>query len=225
VWRRSRADRRARGSPHTAAAGGPPSRAPASARCASAAPAPPPPEARRLPIAGARGLDVEGIRARPRRVRRAVVERVEVVVNRLHLRPLHHGEAEAQEDVFQLAHRGGEQVQRPIGCGGAPGSVTSTRSSSRRRSKLLLCPSWTARASIKASSACSAWLAALPTATRCGGLQLRDAHAASAAAQPCGRDSARAILQCLTGGQPRRSPSPACARSCSIRSIMTPDPR
>ncbi len=50
--------------------------------------------------------DVEGVRARPRGMRRAVVERVEVVVDGLDLGPLHDGEAEAEEDVFELAPGG-----------------------------------------------------------------------------------------------------------------------
>ena len=50
--------------------------------------------------------DVEGVGARPRGVRGAVVERVEVVVHGLDLGPLHDGEAEAEEDVFELAPRG-----------------------------------------------------------------------------------------------------------------------
>ena len=44
-------------------------------------------------------------------MRRAVVERVEVVVDGLHLGPLHHGEAETEEDVFELAHRARQHVQ------------------------------------------------------------------------------------------------------------------
>ncbi len=57
--------------------------------------------------------DVEGVGARARRVRRAVVERVEVVVHGLDLRPLHHGEAEPEEDVFELAAHARQQVQAP----------------------------------------------------------------------------------------------------------------
>ncbi len=53
--------------------------------------------------------DVEGVRARPRGVRGAVVERVEVVVHALDLRPLHDGEAEAEKDVFEFAAGGGER--------------------------------------------------------------------------------------------------------------------
>ncbi len=44
-------------------------------------------------------------------MRGSVVERVEVVVNGLHLRALEHREAEPEEDVFELAHRLGEHVQ------------------------------------------------------------------------------------------------------------------
>src|SRR5436309_9500507 len=44
-------------------------------------------------------------------MRRAVVQRVEVVVHRLHLRPFEHGEPESEEDVFQLAPGRGEQVK------------------------------------------------------------------------------------------------------------------
>ena len=57
--------------------------------------------------------DVEGVGARPRGVRRAVVERVEVVVDGLDLGTFHDREAEAEEDVFELALRGGEHVQAP----------------------------------------------------------------------------------------------------------------
>ncbi len=46
-------------------------------------------------------------------MRRAVVERVEVVVDGLHLRPLHDGEAEAEKDVFELTAGLGEQMQAP----------------------------------------------------------------------------------------------------------------
>ncbi len=63
-----------------------------------------------LPAAG-RALDVEGVGARPRGVRGAVVERVEVVVDGLDLGALHDGEAEPEEDVFELAARGGKDVQ------------------------------------------------------------------------------------------------------------------
>ncbi len=56
---------------------------------------------------------VEGVSARPRGVRRAVIERVEVVADRLDLRPLHHRETEPEEDVFQLAAHRRQQVQAP----------------------------------------------------------------------------------------------------------------
>ncbi len=59
----------------------------------------------RWKLAGALLHDVEGVGARPRRVRGAVVERVEVVVHGLDLGPLHDREAEAEEDVFELAAR------------------------------------------------------------------------------------------------------------------------
>ena len=47
--------------------------------------------------------DVERVGAVARRVRRAVVERVEVVVDGLDLGALDDGEAEAEEDVLDLA--------------------------------------------------------------------------------------------------------------------------
>ena len=40
-----------------------------------------------------------------------MVERVEVVVNRLHLLAFQHREAKPQEDVFQFAHRGAQHMQ------------------------------------------------------------------------------------------------------------------
>ena len=47
--------------------------------------------------------DVERVRRLPRRVRLVEVEGVEVVVDELGLRALHHAEAEAEEDVLDLA--------------------------------------------------------------------------------------------------------------------------
>ena len=62
---------------------------------------------------------VKRVAARPRGVRRAVVERVEVVVHGLDLGTLDHGEAQAEEDVFQLARGLREDVQasRPAAAG------------------------------------------------------------------------------------------------------------
>ena len=57
--------------------------------------------------------DIEGVGSRPRGVRRAVVERVEVVVDGLDLGAFHDGEAEAQEDVFELAPGRAQHVQAP----------------------------------------------------------------------------------------------------------------
>ncbi len=66
--------------------------------------------------------DVEGVGARPRGVRRAVVERVEVVVDGLDLGPLHDGEAEPEEDVFEFAPGAAVSTcRRPTGCGGRAG--------------------------------------------------------------------------------------------------------
>ncbi len=71
-------------------------------------------------------LDVEGVRARPRRVGRAVVQRVEVVVDGLDLRALQDGEAEARGRCLRArAACAVSRCRRPTGCGGAPGSVTS----------------------------------------------------------------------------------------------------
>ena len=64
---------------------------------------------------------VERVGLQPRRVLRAVVERVEVVVDEVGLRPLHDAEAEAEEHVLDLAPRGGQQVQAPGGRRGRAG--------------------------------------------------------------------------------------------------------
>ena len=58
-------------------------------------------------------LKVERVAALARGVGGAVVERVEVVVLRLDLGTFHHGEAEPQEDVLELAAHRREQVQAP----------------------------------------------------------------------------------------------------------------
>ena len=55
--------------------------------------------------------DIEGVGARPRGMRRAVVERVEVVVDGLDLGALHDREAEPEEDVLELAPRRRQHVQ------------------------------------------------------------------------------------------------------------------
>ena len=55
--------------------------------------------------------DVEGVAARPRRVRVGEVERVEVVAGELDLGALGDPEAEADEDVLDVAPRLGDQVQ------------------------------------------------------------------------------------------------------------------
>ena len=57
--------------------------------------------------------DIERVRARARGMRGAVVEGVEVVVNRLDLGPLHDREAETEEYVFKLAASGAQHVQPP----------------------------------------------------------------------------------------------------------------
>src|SRR3954454_12415784 len=54
---------------------------------------------------------VEGVGLLAGRVLRRVVERVEVVVDQLGLRPLHDAEAEAHEDVLDLAAGGRDQMQ------------------------------------------------------------------------------------------------------------------
>ena len=107
----------ARDDDRRSAAAAPPSRAPASARCACAAR---PSLARR---------DVERVRARARRVRRVVVERVEVVVDGLDLGALDDGEAEADEDVLDLAPR-----RRSAGAGARP-AAAARRAASRRRGR------------------------------------------------------------------------------------------
>ena len=56
----------------------------------------------------------------------------------------------------------------PTGCGGAPGSVTSTRSVSKRRSSSPA-SSIRPRSSMSDSSVWRAWLAALPVGPRCSG--------------------------------------------------------
>ena len=57
--------------------------------------------------------DVEGVGARARRVRLGVVERVEVVVDRLDLGAVEHAEAEAEEDVLDLAPGLRDEVVAP----------------------------------------------------------------------------------------------------------------
>src|SRR3954454_9608570 len=57
------------------------------------------------------GRDVERVGVVAARVRRVVVERVEVVVDEVDLGALHAREAEAQEDVLDLAPRLGDEVQ------------------------------------------------------------------------------------------------------------------
>ncbi len=159
-WRLSPAGTRARGSPRTAAADAPPSRAPASARCACAAPAP--------------SADVERVGARPRGMRRAVVERVEVVVHGLDLRPLHDGEAEPEEDVFELAPGLRQHVQAPDRLRRRARQRHVDAVGAQALLELAAPSSSPARASISASSAWRAWLAALPTAPRSCRRQLGD---------------------------------------------------
>ena len=112
--------------------------------------------------------DVEGVRLRPRRVVRVVVERVEVVVGEVDLRALDDPVAEPDEDVLDLAPRGGEDVQVPGGVTGVPGSVTSTTSAASCGSSSSASSS-PARASIADCSAWRAWLAPLPTGPRSSG--------------------------------------------------------
>jgi hypothetical protein len=57
--------------------------------------------------------DVEGVGAIARRVRGVVVEGVEVVVDGLDLGALDDGEAQANEDILELAPGGGQQMQAP----------------------------------------------------------------------------------------------------------------
>ena len=74
-----------------------------------------------LDVLGPRRREVEGVRPQPRRVRRRVVERVEVVVDGLHVGALGDVEAQADEDVLELAPGLGDQVQpsdRRRGVGG-----------------------------------------------------------------------------------------------------------
>ena len=100
------------------------------------------------------------------------------------------------------------RCRRPTGCGGSPGSVTSTRSRRRRASSSAPSSSRRAR-SISASSAWRAWLAALPTGAALLGRQLGDAAQQLAAARPCGRDSARAAPRARRSSRrPRSRPRP-----------------
>ena len=55
--------------------------------------------------------DVERVGLLPRRMVRVVVEGVEVVVDELDLWALGHSEPEAEEDVLDLAARGGDEMQ------------------------------------------------------------------------------------------------------------------
>ena len=171
-----RAGRCGPGRRRTAAAARSPSRATASATCACAAPA----VARRrrtCPTPAARGCCGR------------VVERVEVVVDEVDLRPLGDPEAEAEEDVLDLAPGRGQQVQaadrrdRRAGqrdvdaVGGQPG-VELRRPRAPRGAR--------------PRSASSAWRASLAAGRprRAPRAAARRRRAAGSAARPCGRGSA-----------------------------------
>ena len=153
----------------------------------------------------------------------AVVERVEVVVDRLDLGALQHREAEPEEDVFQFAARAASAraVARPAAAG-APGSVTSTASSRRLRSQLGAAQLG-ARASISPSSA---W--------RARWRPCRPPPAARAASSATPRSSLRQLGLAPEIAHAQLLAAPRCAAAaaisvarlqrcnCSIRSIMTP---
>ena len=169
--------------------------------------------------------DVERVRPCARRMRRAVVERVEVVVDRLDLRALHHGEAEPKEDVFELAPR------LPSAGAGGRSAAVARRAASRRRgrpaavaSQLRPAELRSPRASISASSAWLSLVGGLTDGSSFCGLELRRRRAASAAARPCARDSERASCSSAIGcrrargdlGLALRPQLLRCARSLTL---------
>ena len=101
-------------------------------------------------------------------------------------------EAEAEEDVLELAPRLREQVQAPDGLRRLAGQRDVDAVGGEAHVELRRLRARAARCSISASSAWRAWLAALPTAPRSLGRQLGDAAQQVAAARPCARGSARA---------------------------------
>ena len=162
-------------------------------------------------------------RARARGVRGAVVERVEVVVDGLDLGPLDDREAEAEEDVLELAARGREHVQAPDRLRRRArqrdvdavvrepllelGARELRRRAPRSAPRAPGAPRW---------RPCRPRRAARPAARR--------PRAAAAAARPCARGSARAAPRASRCRPRPRSPPRACARSSAIRSIMTRGP-
>jgi len=117
--------------------------------------------------------------------------------------------------------------RRPIGCGGAPGSVTSTRSRSSWDSS-----SWRASSPARSrSSASRAWrasFAALPTAPRCAGSSSAT-RAAPAAARLAAEVADAQVLELLARAGPRSPPRPGPAAARSARSsavtVLPREPR
>ena len=169
-------------------------------------------------------VDVERVGARPRRVRRVVVERVEVVVDRLDLGPLGDREAQADEDVLDLAARLGEQVQPADGLRRVAGQRDVDAVGGQARVELGGLQRRPARASTSASSAWRAWLAALPTLPRSSGASSATPRSrlGSSALRPrwrtrasssCGRRRRRGDLRLGLGAQLRR-----CAQARGLTS-------
>jgi hypothetical protein len=155
--------------------------------------------------------DVERVRAQPRGVRRVVVERVEVVVDGLDLGPLHDVEAQAEEDVLDLAPHRGEQVQPADGLRRIAGQRHVDPVGGQARVELggLQRP---LASSTSASSALRASLAARPTVPRSSGGSWATPRSmfGSSALRPRNRtrSSSRAAVSAR-----RRGPCSAAARS------------
>ena len=155
--------------------------------------------------------DVERVALQPRRVLRRVVERVEVVVDELGLRALDDAEAEADEDVLDLAPGGGDQVvaadrrdraagQRDVEHVGGQarlelGALERLAGAPRSRRRARAAPRWRRGRPRRAPPAAAA-----------------RRRAAGSAARPCGRGSARARPRARPcPWRPPRRPRPAGA--------------
>ena len=66
-------------------------------------------------MAAARALDVEGVHVVARGMVLGDIERFEIVVGRLDLRPFDHAKSDREEDAQQFVERLPDQVPRPDG--------------------------------------------------------------------------------------------------------------
>ena len=151
-----------------------------------------------------RGEDVERVRARARGVRRVVVERVEVVEDGLDLGALLDREAEAAEDVLDLAPRGGQQVQAPVRAR-AERRAASRRRGRSRGARSALRARARSRASRSATRAPDApgWRPCRPR--RAPPAAARRRRAAGSGARPCARGSGPAAPRARRSRSPPRS--------------------